>query len=71
MLEALQNPAPADFFLFSKVKAAFAGLAAGELKSTWDGVTVTLIAADYTGAFQKWIERFRKCKDITGNFVEK
>ena len=65
--------APADFFLFPKVKSALAGdtLTAGELKSAWDGVTGTLITADYAGAFQKWIERFRKCKDITGNFVEK
>ena len=45
-----------DFFLVSKVKSALAGdaLTAGELKSAWDGVT------DYAGAFQKWIERFRK-----------
>ena len=62
-----------DFFLVSKVKSALAGdaLTAGELKSALDGVTGTLTAADYAGAFQKWIERFRKCKDISGNFVEK
>ena len=53
-----------DFFLVSKVKSALAGdaLTTGELKSAWDGVTGTLITADYAGAFQKWIERFRKCK---------
>ena len=73
MLEAFQKPAPVDFFLVSKVKSALAGdaLTAGELKSAWDGVTGMLIIADYAGAFQKWIERFRKCKDISGNFVEK
>ena len=50
--------APADFFLFPKVKSALAGdtLTAGGLKSAWDGVTGTLTAADYAGAFQKWIE---------------
>ena len=62
-----------DFFLVSKVKSALAGdaLTAGELKSAWDGVTGTLIAADYAGAFQKWIEWFIKCKDIADNFVDK
>ena len=62
-----------DFFLVSKVKSALAGdaLTAGELKSAWDGVTGTPIAADYAGALQKWIERFRKCKDIAANVVEK
>ena len=65
--------APADFFLFPKVKSALAGdtLTAGELKSALEGVIGTLTAADYASAFQKWIEPFRKCKDIVGNFVEK
>lgn len=65
--------APADFFLFPKVKSALAGktLTADGVKTAWEGVTRSITAADYADAFQKWIHRFQKCIDVDGNFVEK
>lgn len=65
--------APADFFLFPKVKNALAGvhLDDGELKKAWDGVTATIAAADWMAAFNAWVRRCNKCIDVAGNFVEK
>ena len=58
-LKVIEHPpyspdlALADFFLFPKVKSSLAGntLTAGELKPASEGVTGTLTAADYAGAF--------------------
>ena len=65
--------APADFFLFPKVKNALAGvhLDDGELKNAWDGVTATIAAADGMAVFNAWVRRCNKCIDVAGNFVEK
>ena len=64
--------APADFFLFPKVKNALAGvhLDDGELKKAWDGVTATIAAAEWM-VFNAWVPRCHKCIDVDGNFVEK
>lgn len=65
--------APADFFLFPKVKNALAGvhLDDDKLKKAWDGVTATIAAADWMAAFNAWVRRCNKCIDVAGNFVEK
>ena len=65
--------APADFFLFPKVKNALPGvhLDDGELKNAWDGVTATIAAADWMAAFNAWVRCCNKCIDVAGNFVKK
>jgi hypothetical protein len=65
--------APTDFFLSLKVKSALAGemLTNSEPKMALSGVTEKLTGADNVTAFMKWIERFKKCSDVSGNFAEK
>ena len=65
--------APADFFLFPKVKEALAGItiAADGVKNAWDGVTRTIAKEAYAAAFQRWFERSQKCVRIGGGYVEK
>ena len=65
--------APADFFLFRKVKEELAGLSltADSLKQTWEGVIRGIAAEDFATAFQRWHERCEKCIRIGGDYVEK
>ncbi len=65
--------APADFFLFSKVKEALAGqtLDQESLKQTWEGVTRAITAKEFATAFRRWYERCQKCVRIHGDYVEK
>ena len=65
--------APADFFLFPKVKSVLAGktLTAQTFKKEWEGAVRTLSAADFADAFQQWYRRCEKCVNIGGNYVEK
>ena len=65
--------APADFFLFPKLKAELAGdfLDADSFKTKWEGVVRTLKEDDFTKAFSKWVERHRKCVQLRGDYVEK
>lgn len=65
--------APADFFLFPKVKSVLAGktLTAQTFKKEWEGAVRTLSAADFADAFQQWYRRCEKCVNIDGSYVEK
>ena len=69
----LLDLAPADFFLFPKIKTQLAGLTLTQetFKKTWDGVTRTIAAPEYTTAFRQWYERCEKCIQIGGDYVEK
>ena len=64
--------APADFWLFPKIKAALAGrfMDSGTFKTEWDGVTSLIGVQEYEAAFLKWAERHEKCSRL-GNYVEK
>ncbi len=76
-IQVLEHPpysldlAPADFFLFRRVKEALAGIMSDQesLKNAWEGVTRDI--TDYATAFRRWFERAEKCIRIGGNFVKK
>ena len=65
--------APADFFLFPKLKKELAGrhLSKDDFKTIWEGVSRTVAAEDFAAAFRRWYERCQKCVDIGGGYVEK
>jgi histone-lysine N-methyltransferase SETMAR len=65
--------APADFFLFPRVKAELAGLSLKEetFQKSWEGVVRTIPKEDFTAAFRRWMERCKKCAQIGGDYVEK
>ena len=77
--EVLEHPpyspdlAPADYFLFPKVKAALAGDYMDEttFKTTWEGAVRQLKEDDFTRSFMKWVDRHRKCIELQGDYVEK
>jgi len=78
-IELLEHPlyspdlAPADFFLFPKVKERLAGksIASGGLKTAWEGVTSSISIEDFATAFRRWFEHCNKCVEIGGDYVEK
>ena len=78
-LQLLEHPpyspdlAPADFFLFRKVKEDLAGLSLNQhsLKNTLVGVTRSMADEAFATAFQRWYERCKKCVRIVGGYVEK
>lgn len=78
-IKLLQHPpyspdlAPADFFLFPKVKDALSGLTLtrDSFKGHYDGVIQTISKEDFLAAFKKWISRNEKCIRIRGDYVEK
>jgi len=65
--------APADFFLFPKVKLELAGISMTKdtFKSTWERAIKSLTKDDFATAFQRWFECCEKCIRISGNYVEK
>jgi histone-lysine N-methyltransferase SETMAR len=65
--------APADFFLFRRVKEELAGqsLDEGTLKTTWERVVRSIGADEFATAFRRWYERCQKCIEIGGGYVEK
>jgi histone-lysine N-methyltransferase SETMAR len=65
--------APADFFLFRKVKEELAGLTLTQesLKSAWEGVVRNIAEDEFAVAFRRWFERCEKCIRIGGDYVEK
>ncbi len=78
-VQRLEHPAyspdlaPADFFLFPKVKEALAGttLTSRTIRATWDGVTAGIPKEAFAAAFEKWYSRCLKCIELEGNYVEK
>lgn len=65
--------APADFFLFPKIKEELAGrtLTRATFLTEWSGVVSTIAKDDFAAAFRRWIERCEKCVQIGGDYVEK
>ena len=65
--------APADYFLFPKLKSGLEGLRLNQdtFKKEWEGVVRSVSKDDFTAAFNKWIERCEKCIRIGGGYVEK
>ena len=63
--------APADFFLFPKMKEELAGrhLTQDGFKMAWEGVTRTITTDDFTAGFRQWFEHCQKCVEISGNYV--
>ncbi len=78
-IQVLEHPpyspdlAPADFFVFRRLKEAMAGttLDQDSLKTASEGVIRTITADNFATAFRWWFERVEKCVRIGGNFVEK
>ncbi len=65
--------APANFFLFPKVKREVAGLTLTKetFKKEWEGAAITLKAADFATSFRRWMECCEKCIDIAGSYIDK
>ncbi len=65
--------APADFFLFRKVKEGLGGKSLDQdtIKNAWEGVTRSITAVDFAAAFRSWLEHCKKCIRLGGEFVEK
>jgi histone-lysine N-methyltransferase SETMAR len=65
--------APADFFLFPKLKKELAGhtMSQEEFKKEWEGVLRGVSKEDFAKAFGRWYERCEKCIHINGSYVEK
>jgi histone-lysine N-methyltransferase SETMAR len=65
--------APADFFLFRKVKEGLGGqnLDQDTIKNAWEGVTRSLSAVDFAAAFRSSLDLCKKCVRLGGEFVEK
>ncbi len=78
-IQVLEHPpyspdlAPADFYLFRRVKEALAGttLDQDSVKTAWEGVIRTITTDDFAMAFRQWFVRAEKCVRIGCNFVEK
>jgi histone-lysine N-methyltransferase SETMAR len=65
--------APADFFLFPRVKTELAGLSMNQetFQKSWEGVVRTIPKEDFATAFRQWMERCEKCVRIGGDNVKK
>ena len=65
--------APADYFLFPRMKSDLAGLhmTRESFKSELERVLRNISKDDFTTAFQRWIHRHEKCIEIGGTYVEK
>ena len=65
--------APADFFLFPKVKNDLAGKTLRQeiFRSSWEGAIKKLSKDDFAAAFEKWMGRCEKCISLEGGYVEK
>jgi hypothetical protein len=65
--------APADYFLFPKLKKELAGntMTQEEFKKEWEGVLRRVSKDEFAKAFVRWFERCKKCIRIDGNYVEK
>jgi histone-lysine N-methyltransferase SETMAR len=65
--------APADFFLFRRVKEELAGLTLSQetIKKAWEGVIKNIAKEHFAAAFRSWLQRSQKCIEIGGGYVEK
>ena len=65
--------APADFFLFKRVKEELAShtLSKATIKKVWEGVIRSIAVEVFATAFSKWLDRSKKCIRIGGDCIEK
>ncbi len=65
--------APADIFLFPRVKSELAGqtLTQESFKTSWEGVVRTIHKDDFAAAFRRWMVRCEKCVRIGSNYNER
>ncbi len=65
--------APADFFLFPRVKTELAGFSLKQetFQKSWEGVVRTIPKEDFAAAFRRWMESCEKCVQIGRDYVEK
>jgi hypothetical protein len=65
--------APADYFLFPRVKRELAGLTLTQdtFKKEWEGAVRSTTVADFAEAFQRWFQCHKKRVAISGGYIEK
>ena len=70
----LPDLAPADFWLFPKIKANLAldGLIIeNSVHNSWERLAYTIPTEEFRATWDKWLERHEKCIRIGGEYVEK
>jgi hypothetical protein len=62
----------ADFFLFPRVIYELAGLSMNQesFQKSSKGVIQTISKDDFAAAFRRWMERTKKCVQITCDYVK-
>ncbi len=78
-IQVLEHPpyspdlAPADYFLFPRMKNDLAGLhmTRDSFRNELERVLRGIAKDDFKTAFQKWIHRHEKCIQVAGGYVEK
>jgi hypothetical protein len=69
----LQGLAPADYFLFPRVKRELASLTLTQdtFKKEWEGAFWSITAVDFAKAFCRLFQHHKKCVAISGEYVQK
>jgi len=65
--------APADFFLFPRIKAALKGKRWGKVERVKKAATDCLLGVPddaFQGAFDNWVKRWNKCVNAGGEYFE-
>ena len=66
--------APADFFLFPKMKKYLAGVRhenLAQIKASVQKFYASLTPEDWRNCFDQWVRRLEKCVALEGDYVEK
>ena len=65
--------APADFFLFPTIKRELGGVSiiGDSVKVEWERACGRVPSDAFAAAFDRWIERLKKCVEVGGDYVEK
>ena len=65
--------APADYFLFPTIKRELGGvsISGDSVKVEWERACGRVPSDTFAAAFDRWIERLKKCVKVGGNYVEK
>ena len=65
--------APADFFLFPTIKRELGGVSiiGDSVKVEWERACGRVPSDAFAAAFDRWIERLKKCVEVRGDYVEK
>ena len=66
--------APADFFLFPRIKRTLKGTRHGTLEAVKAASTTSLKEIpvdDFQGAFNDWVKRWQRCIEAGGEYFEK